>query len=60
MEEEKKFIRMSQLQQKLGGISRSTVYGLMKRGVLPKSITLSKTLVVWDEQEVDSYLSRCK
>lgn len=56
MEIEKKYIRTSQLQAKLDHVTVDTIRSMVKRGILPKPLRLSKTLVLWDEQEVDTYI----
>lgn len=55
MEIQKKYIRTSQLQAKLD-VTNDTIRRMVKRGLLPKPLRLSKTLVLWDEQEVDTYI----
>lgn len=35
------------------GVSRASLYRLVKRGVAPKPIKLSPGLVVWDREDLD-------
>lgn len=52
-----KYLDCSQLQAKLSGRSRSSIYRDVKRGWLPKPRKLGR-LNYWDESEVDEFLTR--
>ncbi|MBU2982269.1 AlpA family transcriptional regulator [Lentibacter algarum] len=39
------------------GLSRSTIYAMMKDGEFPKPIKLSKRAVAWRENDIQNWLS---
>ncbi len=48
------FIRPSEI-QRIYGISRSTVYRLMKRGEFPEQVSLSPRCVGWPKNILDEH-----
>ena len=51
-----KYISFDQLQEKLGGRSRSAIYVDLEKGRLPKPLKLGRRLY-WDDGELNQYLS---
>lgn len=39
------------------GITKPTVYRLMREGVFPKNFLIGQRAVGWSEQEIDAYLA---
>jgi prophage regulatory protein len=52
-----KILRINEVCQKTG-VSRSTIYDLISRGLFPKSIVLASRRVGWIESEVDDWIQR--
>ena len=50
-----KLIRFRDVQAKIGGLSRSTVWRFEQKGLFPKRRAVSSKIVVWDEGEVDAW-----
>tara|TARA_B110000003_G_scaffold259201_1_gene278969 strand:+ start:827 stop:1009 length:183 start_codon:yes stop_codon:yes gene_type:complete len=50
------YISFDQLQEKLGGRSRSAIYVDLEKGRLPKPLKLGRRLY-WDDGELNQYLS---
>lgn len=46
-------IRLETVKAMLGGISTSTLYADMSKGVFPRPITISRRMVVWPLDEVE-------
>ena len=40
------------------GLSRSTVYRLMRRGIFPEPIRVGLRAVRWHQSEIDNYLAQ--
>lgn len=51
-----KYISFDQLQEKLGGRSRSAIYVDLEKRRLPKPLKLGRRLY-WDDAELNQYLS---
>lgn len=51
----KKILRLPQLMSKTG-LSRSTIYLLLKQGGMPKSINLGQRSVGWLESDIDDWI----
>lgn len=45
--------------ENLTGLSRSTIYGWMKKGEFPKPVALGARLVGWRQSEIDAWLEAC-
>ena len=52
-------IRLPELRQRLGGLSRSTVYMLIRRGMFPRPIRLTTQVVAWRERDIAEWIDRC-
>jgi prophage regulatory protein len=52
----KRALRISSVLDKVG-ISRTQLYRLIERGQFPQQFHLSERTAVWDEAEVDAWLS---
>jgi prophage regulatory protein len=50
-----KYVSFEQLQEKLGGRSRSAIYVDLEKGRLPKPLKLGRRLY-WKDSELDQYL----
>lgn len=55
-----RYIRFTAVRAKLGGISKTTLYGLMKQASFPRPIKLSRRLVIWNEVEIDAWIQKKK
>lgn len=53
-----KIIRWPELQQKIGGYSRMTVWRWENAGVFPKRVRLDAGSVAWIESEVDDWIEK--
>ena len=51
-----RILRIHEVQQRLGGISRSTVYRWISEGWFLKPIRIGKNSVGWLEEDVSSWL----
>lgn len=51
-----RIIRLPALQEKLGGVSKATVYRMVKEGLLPKQIHIGSRCTGWVESQVDEML----
>jgi prophage regulatory protein len=49
-------IRLPALQEKLGGVSKATVYRMVKEGLLPRQINIGSRCTGWVEAQVDEML----
>lgn len=56
----KKYLRFPALSKKLGGRARSSIHRDMRDRGFPKPINLGPNAVVWDEEEVDTWLDELK
>ncbi len=52
-------LRIPQLTQKVG-LSRASIYRLMKLGIFPQSIKIGISAVGWDSDDIDHFLSERK
>lgn len=50
-----KYVSFDQLQEKLGGRSRSAIYVDLEKGRLPKPLKLGRRLY-WEDSALDQYL----
>ena len=50
-----KYVSFEQLQEKLGGRSRSAIYVDLEKGRLPKPLKLGR-LLYWEDSALDQYL----
>ena len=50
-----KYVSFKQLQEKLGGRSRSAIYVDLEKGRLPKPLKLGRRLY-WEDNALDQYL----
>lgn len=53
-----KIIRLPELIKKTG-LSRSTIYLRMSKGLFPKSISLGERAVGWVENEIEQWVDEC-
>ena len=51
-----KLIRLPALQDKLGGVSKATIYRMVAEGLLPKQIKIGSRCSGWVESQVDEML----
>jgi prophage regulatory protein len=51
-----KLIRIEDVQAKIGGICRTTIWKLEKNGLFPKRRMITPKNVVWDESEIDAWI----
>ena len=51
-----KYVSFEQLQEKLGGRSRSAIYVDLEKGRLPKPLKLGRRLY-WEDSALDQYLN---
>ena len=56
---QKSYIRDYDVAKKLG-IGKSTVWYLLKEGNFVKPIKLSQSITIWDEAEIDQWISEKK
>jgi prophage regulatory protein len=52
-------LRLPELRQRLGGLSRSAIYLLMRRGMFPRPIRLTPQVVAWRERDIIEWIDRC-
>lgn len=57
MEKNDRILRPAEVCQKLGGISKSTLWRMEQRGELPKKIRISPGAVGYLESEINSMIS---
>ncbi|MBP3225133.1 MAG: helix-turn-helix domain-containing protein [Campylobacter sp.] len=58
MEIKKDYINTAQICEYLGGISKTTFWRLLQKGILPPpKLRISKTLILWDFNEVKKSLA---
>lgn len=53
-----KIIRLPEVKQRTG-LSRSTIYLRMSKGLFPKSISLGERAVGWVESDIELWVSEC-
>lgn len=53
-----KILRLNDV-EKMTTFSRSTIYRLMKEGKFPKSINIAPNSVVWQEADIEKYITNC-
>ncbi len=51
---EVKIIRLEELKQKLGGVSKATVYRLMNEGRIPRNFKIGQRAAGWLSTDVDT------
>ena len=51
-----KLLRLEDVQEKIGGLCRTTIWKLEKDGLFPKRRSLTKKNVRWDESEIDAWI----
>ena len=51
----KKFLRLSSVRE-ITGLSRSTIYLMMRDGVFPKNILLGARSVGWLEDDIEAWI----
>lgn len=51
-----KILRRKQVEERTG-LSRSTIYGLMKDGTFPKAVRLTERAVGWHEQAINRWIT---
>jgi prophage regulatory protein len=51
-----KLIRIEEVQAKIGGICRTTIWKLEKNGLFPKRRMITPKAVGWDESEIDAWI----
>ena len=51
------YIRKTELQKTLGGLSRSKIEALVAEGVLPKPYRLGKRTIAWRSDELENALA---
>ncbi len=49
-------LRLSGVQAKTGGLSRTTIWRLERDGLFPKRRLVTGKMVAWDESEVDEWI----
>jgi len=55
-----KLLRLSDVQAKIGGLSRVTIWRLEQKERFPKRRVVTPKIVVWDEAEIDEWIKSCK
>lgn len=55
-----KLLRLSCVQAKVGGLSRSTIWRLERNGLFPKRRLVTGKIVAWDESEIDEWIASRK
>ena len=56
-----KLIRLSAVQERIGGLSRSTIWRLERDGLFPRRRVVSTKIIAWDETEIEDWIrSRCR
>jgi prophage regulatory protein len=56
----KRYLKFPALSAKLGGRSRASIHRDMRDRGFPKPINLGPNSVVWDEEEVDTWIEQLK
>ena len=51
-----KLIRLSAVQERTGGLSRTTIWLLERDGLFPKRRVVSQKIIAWDETEIDDWI----
>ena len=51
-----KLIRFPVVQARTGGLSRTTIWRLERKGAFPKRRLLTSRIVAWDEAEIDRWI----
>jgi len=51
---EVKVIRLEELKQKLGGVSKATVYRMMNEGRIPRNFKIGQRAAGWLSNDVDA------
>ena len=51
-----KLLRFPAVQAKTGGLCRTTIWYLEKKGLFPKRRNIGTKIVVWDEDEIDDWV----
>jgi prophage regulatory protein len=51
------FLRFPGVQAKTGGLSRSTIWRLERKGLFPKRRLVTGKIVAWDESEIDEWIA---
>lgn len=54
-----KILRLKQVQE-CTGLSRSSIYALLKDGKFPQSLKLSERSIGWHEEEIQSWINSRK
>ena len=52
-----KLLRLTCVQAKIGGLSRSTIWRLERKGLFPKRRLVTGKIVAWDESEIDEWIA---
>lgn len=52
------FLRLKDVINRTGGLTKGSIYHYMKKGVFPKNISLSSKIVVWLESEIDNWIDK--
>lgn len=53
-----KFIRINEVRELLGGVSKVTIYEWVKQGFLPKPTKLAKRAAAWREADIIAYCDK--
>ena len=51
-----KLLRLPDVQAKIGGLSRITIWRLERKGLFPKRRVVTPKVVVWVETEIDAWI----
>ena len=51
-----KILRLEAVQAKVGGLCRTTIWKLEKKGLFPKRRALTDKIVGWDEKEINEWI----
>jgi len=51
-----KLLRLPDVQAKIGGLSRITIWRLERKGLFPKRRLVTPKIVVWVETEIDAWI----
>jgi prophage regulatory protein len=54
----KKILRLPQVRERVG-LSTSTIYSMMAKGLFPKQVPLGVRSVGWVEEEIDDFNAAC-
>jgi prophage regulatory protein len=52
-------IRLPELRQRLGGMSRAAIYKWMLDGKFPRPVRLSSQVVAWRQRDIAEWIDRC-